>query len=200
MISSDHEQQYTHEIPISSTSGVPPQYYFMEHKPIRPLEHSNSTNQNYDENSQSDRTNSSSSSHSLEALRPSLGSGIGSNMQYDNGVKSRVYAGTSSLGRSGTSSRLPSKNMTHPQFVSTTLNNKSSSPTMSPPPVMASAHVRQTSISRPIHSSNGFPKTNGALIYESLSLGRPSSSRGINDTKRSAATNYNTLQDYHIQR
>lgn len=175
MILSDGEQLPYLDVSNSSTSPGPSGYYFLEHKPIRPLDFKSSTSSSDEQSYALNRATSPMSSYYPETTENNPNEAS----NYPNGNVSRIYARTSSLGRTVKTSP------TNPP-----LNTSSSSGITSP-------NGRPLSTSR--NGGSGFPKTNGALIYESLSLGRPSS-RGITEPKRGGLSNYGTIHDFHVQR
>lgn len=194
MILSDNEQQQYLDISLNSTSSGPQQYYFMEHKPLRPREFKRPTSATDEEHHTYYGGASSINSQFPEPSDIPSSNESGQKMQYHNNSSSRVYARTSSLGRVARNVKTsPTNSQSIVNNPSTTSLNSTTSP------VITSSNGRPSSTSRSVHGGSGFPKTNGALIYESLSLGRPSS-RGINDTKKCGSSNYSTLHDHHIQR
>jgi hypothetical protein len=194
MILSDNDQRPYLDVSNNSTSPGPSQYYFMEHKPLIPTEFDSSASIKDEDCNSYNRGTSPLCSYFPESSEVSSMGIHGNGMQYNDVKSSRVYARTSSLGRAAKNCK------TSPtQSLPNSSHNQNSSLNTSSSPVITSPHGRPLSSSRSTHNGSGFPKTNGALLYESLSLGRPSS-RGITETKRGGLSNYNTLHDYHIQR
>ena len=189
MILSDNEQLPFLDVSHNSASPGPSGYYFMEHKPLRPLELQSATSTTDEKSYVLNRETSPMSSYYPEANEAHQSE----NSKYMNGTGSRLYARTSSLGRTVKTSP------TSPQSLSSNSINPNPSLNTSSSSMITSPNGRPLSTSRTMHGGSGFPKTNGALLYESLSLGRPSS-RGITETKRGGLSNYSTLHDYHVHR
>ena len=195
MILSDNEQQPVFDISNSSSSPGPSQYYFMEHKPLRPVDLKNSSKTFNEGVFVSNRGTSPMSSYFPETSDVSTNSATGNSLQYNPCTSTEQYASslkrpTNNYAKSPTA--LQSNIITsHSEHLS--FNGNSSS-------VVTSPHGRAMPPSRSSNCGSGFPKTNGALLYESLSLGRPTSRGIIKEPKRGHLPNYNTLSDYHIQR
>ena len=189
MILSDNEQLPYLDVSNNSMSPGPSGYYFMEHKPIRPLDLKSSASSSDEQSYVLNRATSPMNSYFPESSE--LHHTENSNSH--NRSTSRTYTRTSSLGRTVKTS------LVSPQSLSSSSVNPNASLNASSSSCITSPNVRPLSSSRAMHGGSGFPKTNGALLYESLSLGRPSS-RGITETKRGGMPNYATLHDYHVQR
>ena len=157
------------------------QFYFMEHKPLLPPRKPTS----------SATCTQISPSTSSPSISPALFSSSSSSSS------SRIHAGTSSLGRVVPKHKAlsvsPNTSMvsTHSSLQSRTLSGSLQSPPNPSSPILST----KSSSSLNHHP---FPKTNGSL-YESLSLGRPSS-RGPKDAaKRRPLQHHHSMSDYHNQ-